>query len=334
MIYAFGNYQLNTQTYELHCGGDLCKIDTRAFRVLTYLIENRDHTVSSDELLDNLWPDQTLSEGIITNCIMTARRAIGDSGDRQETIRTIYNAGYRFVAEVEKRNPAAALRTEISSAQPPVFLNEGPDLNKMGGVSVVSSPTTFHSPQNVLGGDYLFVTVACGVLAHENLGREVRKYLTRFFFARAQEVAKQYDGGFRFFGSNGFLVIYGWPTLHEDHAQRAVRAGLELQENFGNQTLALHTEAPLEASLRMGLHTGPIALNNRCDPLATVPLTASETTAVAIRLQHLAQLGGILMSPTTFPLLKDSVEYVEHRSMYLSGHPGLTPAYRIVRLSA
>ena len=112
------------------------------------------------------------------------------------------------------------------------------------------------------------------------------------------------------------------------------RASMQLQEHFGNQTRALHTEAPLEASLRMGLHTGPIALNNRCDPLATVPLPASETTAVAIRLQHLAQLGGILMSPTTLPLLKDSVEYVEHRSIYLPGHPGLTPAYRIVRLSA
>ena len=200
--------------------------------------------------------------------------------------------------------------------------------------SKIASPAASNSPQNVLGGDYLFVTVACGVLEHENLGREVKNCLTRFFFERAQEVAKKYDGGFRFFGSNGFLAIFGWPTLHEDHAQRAVQAGLEFQENFGNRTLSFNTEAPIEASVRMGLHTGPIELNNRRDPLATLPLAASETTTVAIRLQHIAQFGGILMSPTTLPLLNDSVEYVEHTSIYLPGHPGLTPAYRIVRFSA
>jgi len=333
MIYAFGSYQLNTQTYELHCGGDLCKIDARAFLVLRYLIENRDHTISRDELHDNLWPDQSVSESIITNCIMTARRAIGDSGGGQEMIRTLYNAGYRFVAEVEEVNPAAALGDDVSFAQTPVFLDEESNINTMGDVSVISSLTASSRPQNILGGDYLLVTVACGVLEHESLGHEVRTCLRRFFFARAQEVAKQYGGGFRFFGSNGFLVIFGWPTLHEDHAQRAVRAALELQEELGNPSLALKTEAPIEASVRMGLHTGPIELRNRRDSLATVPLSASETTAVAIRLQHLAKLGIILTSPTTLPLLQDSVEYVEHSSIYLPGHPGLNPAYRIVRLS-
>jgi len=342
MIYAFGSYQLNTQTYELHCGGDLCKIDARAFLVLRYLIENRDHTVSRDELHDNLWPDQSVSESIITNCIMTARRAIGDSGGGQEMIRTLYNAGYRFVAKVEEVKPAVALGADGAFAQTPVFLDEASDIHTMAGISGLSSSTSSSRPQNVLGGDYLFVTVACGVLEPikaqgENLGREVIKGLRQFFFARAQEVAKQYEGGFRFFGSNGFLFIFGWPTLHEDHAQRAAWAGLDLQKELGNRSLALKTEAPIDTLVRMGLHTGPIELKSRRDPLAAVPLTASETTAGAIRLQHLANLGIILMSPTTLSLLQDRVEYVEHSSIYLPGHPGhpgLIPAYRLVRLSA
>jgi DNA-binding winged helix-turn-helix (wHTH) protein/class 3 adenylate cyclase len=338
MIYAFGSYQLKTQTYELHCGGDLCRIDARAFRVLSYLIEHRDHTVSRDELLDNLWPDQSVSEGIITNCIMTARRAIGDSGGGQETIRTIYNAGYRFVAEVEELNPAAAMGEGVSFAQTPVFRDDEPDLNTVDDVSVTESLTASSRPQNVLEGDYLFVTVACAGLEpievqSETLEREVMPRLKRLFFAQAQEVVKQYEGGFRYFGSDGFLAIFGWPTLHEDHSQRAVRAGLELQETLRNRSLALHPEAPIEASVCIGLHTGPIELRNRCDPFATVPLTASETTLVAIRLQYLATSGIILTSLVTLPLLQESVEYVEHNSIYLPRHSGSTPTYRLVRLS-
>ena len=152
MIYTFGSYHLNTQTYELHCNDDLCKMDTRAFDVLRYLIEHRDHTVSRDELLENLWPDQSVSEGLITNCIMTARRAIGDSGGGQEKIRTLYNAGYRFVAAVEEQHPVATWGEGVSVAPTPIFRHEEPDLHTTGDVFVASSPASSSSPQNVLGG--------------------------------------------------------------------------------------------------------------------------------------------------------------------------------------
>lgn len=338
MIYAFGSYQLNTQTYELHCGSDLCKIEIRAFMVLKYLIENRDHIVSRDELVDNLWPDQIISEGIISNCIMAARRIIGDSRGGQETIRNIYGVGYRFVADVEELHPGVALGGEGSCAPPPLFLEQESDINRVGAASVNVSPTSTSGPQNVLGGDYLCVTVACGGLDQinaqgEKLPSEVRKHLRQFFFARAHKVVKQYEGGFRFFGSDGFLAIFGWPTLHEDHAQRAVRVGLELQEALCSRVLALKTDAPIEASVRIGVHTGPMEIQNRLDPLATLLLTASETTALAIRLQHLAKPGILLTSPTTLPLLQESVEYVEHGSVYLPGQSGSTLAYRIVRPS-
>ncbi|MDH3598017.1 MAG: adenylate/guanylate cyclase domain-containing protein, partial [Candidatus Tectomicrobia bacterium] len=137
----------------------------------------------------------------------------------------------------------------------------------------------------------------------------------------------------RYFGMDGFLAIFGWPTWYEDHAQRALRVGLELQEHLRDQSRALQSEAPLAASVSMGLHTGPIELENRYDPYAAVPLAASETTRVAIRLHHLAQSEIILTSPATLPLLQESVEYVEHGSMYLPGHSGSTPTYRLIRLA-
>ena len=339
MIYAFGRYHLNTETHELHCCGDRCRIDTRAFEVLRYLIEHRDHTVSRDELVENLWPNQSISESVISNCIMMARRAIGDSGDGQEKIRTLYNTGYRFVAEVEARNPAAAWSEGVSIAPTPVFRDEEIDRQSMDDVLVGGSPPPSSRPQNVLEEDYRFVTMACGGLKpieaqDETLGRKVIHDLRPLFFARVQDVVKQVEGGFRYFGTDGFLAIFGWPTWHEDHVQRAVWVGLELQKTLSDQSYTLQSEASLGAWVSIGLHAGPIELDNRCDPFAAVPLAVSETTRVAIRLQHLAPSGIILTSPATLPLLQASVEYVEHGSLSLPGHPASTPTYRLVGLLA
>ena len=90
MIYTFGTYRLDTQTCELCCGDALCKLEPRVFAVLMYLVENRDHVVSRDELVDNLWPGQVISEAVLNNCIMTARKVLRDSGEDQQTIRTHY----------------------------------------------------------------------------------------------------------------------------------------------------------------------------------------------------------------------------------------------------
>ena len=280
-----------------------------------------------------------MSEGVLSNCIMTARRAIGDSGGGQEKIRTLYNTGYRFVAAVEEVNPNAVWGEGVSVAPTPVFRDEEIDRPTMGDVPVRESPAVSSRPQNVLGGDYLFVTVACGGLKpveaqDETLGREVIHRLRPFFLPHAQEVVQQHEGGFRYFGADGFLAIFGWPRRHEDHAQRAVRVGLELQDTLRDQSRALQSEAPLAASVSLGLHTGPVELANRDDPFAAVPLAASETTRMAIRLHHLAQSGVILTSPSTLPLLQESVEYVEQGSMYLPGHSDSTPTYRLVRLAA
>src|SRR5687768_4677119 len=99
MIYAFGTHKLDAKNYELYDDGHLCKLDSRTLELLIYLVENRDHVVSREELLTHLWPGQIINEGTLHNCIKTARKAIRDRAGGQPKIRNIYGRGYRFVAE-------------------------------------------------------------------------------------------------------------------------------------------------------------------------------------------------------------------------------------------
>jgi len=56
MRVAFGEYQLDTETRTLQREGQRIPVQSKAFDLLAYLIERRARVVSSDELLDALWP--------------------------------------------------------------------------------------------------------------------------------------------------------------------------------------------------------------------------------------------------------------------------------------
>jgi len=98
MIYLFGDYELDSDVFELRYAGHLCKLEPKAFNVLLYLIQNPERIVSKEELLSQLWDDQYISDAALNSCIMSARKAVGDSGTTQQVIQTHRSRGYRFIA--------------------------------------------------------------------------------------------------------------------------------------------------------------------------------------------------------------------------------------------
>ncbi len=104
MLYAFGDFELDPQRYELRQAGAPCALDPQSFNVLLYLVQHRDRVVSKDELLEQLWPNQSVSESTLTQRLRTVRHALGDSGREQHTIKTTHGRGYRFIAAVAERS--------------------------------------------------------------------------------------------------------------------------------------------------------------------------------------------------------------------------------------
>jgi len=100
MIYAFGACTLDTDRHELRRAGMVCRLEPHALDILTYLLQHRDRLITKHELLDQLWPNRFVGEGILAQRLMTIRRAIGDSGQNQHCIRTVHGRGYRFASEV------------------------------------------------------------------------------------------------------------------------------------------------------------------------------------------------------------------------------------------
>jgi DNA-binding winged helix-turn-helix (wHTH) protein/tetratricopeptide (TPR) repeat protein len=118
MIYAFDSYELDTDVYELRQTGKALKIEPKVFDVLACLLRNRANVVSKEALLDEVWPEQYITEATLSSCIMAARKAVGDSGRTQRVIQTIHGRGYRFIAPVDERSGQAAPQGSPESSSP------------------------------------------------------------------------------------------------------------------------------------------------------------------------------------------------------------------------
>ncbi|MDJ0868044.1 MAG: AAA family ATPase [Myxococcota bacterium] len=108
MIFAFGEFELDTGVYELRRAGEPQKLEPKAFDVLLHLVRQRERVVSKRELLDTLWADQIVTESALPRAVAAARKVLGDDRERQGLIRTVHGRGYQFVAAVQERAAATA----------------------------------------------------------------------------------------------------------------------------------------------------------------------------------------------------------------------------------
>lgn len=97
----FGDYTLGTQQYVLRRLGQPLNVSLKIFDLLVHLVQHRDRVVPRQELFDLLWPEQFISDTALQWLIAAARRAVEDSGRRQQSIKTIRSSGHRVVLPVE-----------------------------------------------------------------------------------------------------------------------------------------------------------------------------------------------------------------------------------------
>ena len=106
-VYRFNDVEIDPACREIRRAGDAVHLEPQAFDLLVLLIEYRDRVLTKSDLLDGVWGHRYLSEANLTTRIKEARRAVGDDGAAQHTIRNVRGRGYRFVAELADQGPAA-----------------------------------------------------------------------------------------------------------------------------------------------------------------------------------------------------------------------------------
>jgi len=107
----FGQFTIDSETRQLFGGGTAVHLSPKAFDLLCALIQSRPKVLEKAELQARIWPDTHVVDANLNILIGEIRRALGDSAQRQEFIRTVHGVGYSFCRAVEAHSTAAASGT-------------------------------------------------------------------------------------------------------------------------------------------------------------------------------------------------------------------------------
>ncbi|MEN1728512.1 MAG: winged helix-turn-helix domain-containing protein [Pseudomonadota bacterium] len=91
------------------------RLDPKTLDVLMALVMRSGEVVGRGELMDQVWPNQIVSDDRLTTAISTLRKSLGDTDTARRVIETIPKKGYRLLAELSHETPAVASSSDRSA---------------------------------------------------------------------------------------------------------------------------------------------------------------------------------------------------------------------------
>ncbi len=143
------------------------------------------------------------------------------------------------------------------------------------------------------------------------------------------ETVQRFGGFVAKYMGDGVLIYFGYPQAHEDDAERAVRAGLELVRAVGELT----THAPLKA--RVGIATGLVVVGDLIGSGASQEQAiVGETPNLAARLQNIAEPNSVVIADSTQKLVGNLFELQDLGAQDLKGIVGPVRAWAALRAAS
>jgi DNA-binding winged helix-turn-helix (wHTH) protein/serine/threonine protein kinase len=147
-IWRFSNCEFDDLRMELHAGTAEVKLEPKPLEVLHVLLSRAGEVITKQELLDAVWPDESVVEGVLTTNINKLREAIGDHG--KKTIVTIRGIGYKLTGSVQWENATSRVEPVPAITEGSVVPGRGQwrlsrrldASNQVGGVWLASHSKT------------------------------------------------------------------------------------------------------------------------------------------------------------------------------------------------
>lgn len=170
----------------------------------------------------------------------------------------------------------------------------------------------------------LFADIVGFTTLAEGRDPERVKRLVDVIFERLVEVVEEHGGVVDKVLGDAIIALFGAPVAHEDDPDRAVRAGLGMQDVLAE----VRAEHPAEVvQMRIGVNTGEVLVGT----LAGTDYTAmGDVVNMASRLQDVAPAGSVLVGEETRKLCSPAISFSEFDAVQLRGRGGRTRVWRAV----
>jgi len=157
----------------------------------------------------------------------------------------------------------------------------------------------------------------------QKLDPEDLREINRTYLSATTATIEKYDGYVARYMGDGVLAYFGYPRAHEDDAERALRAGMELTDTVSK------LEADVTLAVRVGVATGPVVVGDIIgEGAAQESAVIGETPNLAARLQGIAEPNTVVLSANTRNLVSGRFELDALGPQTLKGIGQPVPAYR------
>lgn len=141
------------------------------------------------------------------------------------------------------------------------------------------------------------------------------------------QVIYKYEGTIDKFTGEGLMALFGAPVAHEDDAERAVRAALEIQTALQPLHRRLYEEHNVELLARVGINRGGVIAGQLGSDLHMEYTVIGDTANLAARLEHAARPGQILVSAEVQQQTLPIFRYRGVPALILKGYDRPVPAF-------
>ena len=234
------------------------------------------------------------------------------------TAEDLKDVGVGFVGDRRKLLDAiAALRAQVSAPTPP--LSDAPL-----AIDEAAKDTAERRQVTVMFSDLVGSTALSARMDPEDLREVIAAYQKC-----VAEAVRRFGGFVAKYMGDGVLVYFGYPQAHEDDAERAVRAGLQL--------IAAVTalKSPVLLQTRVGIATGLVVVGDLIGSgEAQEHGIVGETPNLAARLQGIAEPNNVVIAEGTRRLLGNLFEFEDLGAKDLKGIAGSVRAWAALRASS
>lgn len=93
-ILEFGQIQMDTKLQRVRVNGVVIPLKTMEYKLLSYLVKNKNRIITKDELFHNVWRDSFVGDGTLNVHIRHLREKIESNPNNPQYIKTVWGTGY------------------------------------------------------------------------------------------------------------------------------------------------------------------------------------------------------------------------------------------------
>ncbi len=150
----------------------------------------------------------------------------------------------------------------------------------------------------------LFCDIVDFTSLSEQLESEDLHDIVRLYQQSCAEVSLQFGGYLAKYLGDGLLIYFGYPQAHEDDAERAVRAGIQILKVVKELT-DFNSKLSKALEVRIGIHTGQVMAGEMgVEGARESRAILGEAPNIASRLLNIAQPDSLLISSATYKLVQ------------------------------